>query len=510
MFIYIIVLLLILVLRIIILIFLWNHNLVIIRFKLFKSISFFDLEIIYTSWNFIFLFLVLIITLSVRFFSFSYIRVYPIQNFFMLYIGFVLRILWLILNSNFYWIIFGWDGLGVVSFLLIVYYGNFERVTNGLFTIFQNRFGDLFFVLFVVLVLSTRNFNRFYFFMAGLCLILGACVKRAQYPFNSWLLAAMRAPTPISSLVHSSTLVVAGVYILLQYSYVFIGYLTLLKYLRMLTLVLSLFGLINERDIKKLIAYSTMRHVGLILFLLRVQLYKVTYFHLNIHAIFKSLMFMCFGFTILHSYHAQDKRLVTYINITPLVKIFYYFACFCLIGLPFLRGFFSKDFIIEKTIEISVEMRDVFLLILFLRVRIYYRIKLLKLYQPVNTIFFNETQILGMCRLLLITVLIICMTNLFIRIIFRVRLELLSLKLVIYLFILSFLFLSILTNLNFKWLSYRKIFNMQELWIVNWYYLDQFMYSTIINVTFYTNVLNQIKYIVLVNWWVLILIVVVF
>lgn len=72
-----------------------------------------------------------------------------------------------------------------MSFLLIVYYGNFERVTNGLFTIFQNRFGDLFFVLFVVLVLSTRNFNRFYFFMAGLCLILGACVKRAQYPFNS-------------------------------------------------------------------------------------------------------------------------------------------------------------------------------------------------------------------------------------------------------------------------------------------------------------------------------------
>ena len=231
----------------------------------------------------------------------------------------------------------------MVSFLLIVYYRNFERVTNGLFTIFQNRFGDLFFVIFLLLILSLRNHGSFYFSLAGLFLILGACVKRAQYPFNAWLLAAIRAPTPISSLVHSSTLVVAGVYILLQYSYTFIAYLRFLKYVRLLTLIIRLFGLINETDIKKLIAYSTIRHVGLILFLLRLQLYKVTYFHLNVHAMFKSLMFICFGFTILHSYHAQDKRLVSYISLSPLIKIIYYFACFCLIGLPFLRGFFSKD-----------------------------------------------------------------------------------------------------------------------------------------------------------------------
>lgn len=215
-------------------------------------------------------------------------------------------------------------------------------------------------------------------------------------------------------------------------------------------MIISLFGLLNERDIKKLIAYSTIRHVGLILFLLSVQLYKVTYFHLNIHAIFKSLIFICFGFTILHSYHAQDKRLVTYVTVSPVIKILYYFACFCLIGLPFLRGFFSKDFIIEKTIEISVDMRNVFLLIIFLRVRIYYRIKLLKLYQPMFSISFNETQILGIIGLLVIIMGIILMINLFIRIIFRIRLELLSLKLVIYLFIFSFFLLRLLTNLNFK------------------------------------------------------------
>jgi len=116
------------------------------------------------------------------------------------------------------------------------------------------------------------------------------------------------------------------------------------------------FGLLNESDIKKLIAYSTISHVSLIIYLLRFQLYKIVYFHLNVHAIFKSLMFMCFGFVMLSSFHSQDKRLVSLVNINPLIKIIYYFSCLCLAGLPFLSGFFSKDFIIEKFIEFSYEI----------------------------------------------------------------------------------------------------------------------------------------------------------
>ena len=103
---------------------------------------------------------------------------------------------------------------------------------------------------------------------------------------------------------------------------------------------------VPENDIKKLIAYSTINHVSLIIYLLSFKLFKVVYFHLNIHAIFKSLIFICFGFVILSSYHAQDKRLVSLINLNPIVKIMYYFSCLCLMGLPFLSGFFSKDFII--------------------------------------------------------------------------------------------------------------------------------------------------------------------
>jgi len=172
----------------------------------------------------------------------------------------------------------------------------------------------------------------------------------------------MRAPTPISSLVHSSTLVVAGVYVLLQYRYCLMDILLVLKYVRFLRLFLSRVGLLNEIDIKKLIAYSTIRHVALIIYLLRFRLYKVVYFHLNVHAMFKSLIFICFGFVILSSFHSQDKRIVSLLNLNPLIKIIYYLSCLCLAGLPFLRGFFSKDIIIEKFIEFR---REFFLLVYY-------------------------------------------------------------------------------------------------------------------------------------------------
>jgi NADH-ubiquinone oxidoreductase chain 5 len=193
-------------------------------------------------------------------------------------------------------------------------------------------------------------------------------------------LAAIRAPTPISSLVHSSTLVVAGVYILLQYRYRLSDGLGVLKFVRLLRLIISGFGLLNETDIKKLIAYSTMSHVSLMLYLLRFGLYKIVYFHLNVHAIFKSLIFICFGYVMLISFHGQDKRLISLLRLNPGIKIIYNYACLCIMGLPFLRAFFSKDFIIEKIIEFSFEVFYIIMLLLFLGVSVFYRIKLLQLH----------------------------------------------------------------------------------------------------------------------------------
>lgn len=400
--------------------------------------------------------------------------------------------------------IFGWDGLGVVSFLLIVFYINYERINNGLFTLFQNRLGDLFFVFFIVGIINIRVGINIILKWGLFFLIIGSCVKRAQFPFNSWLLAAIRAPTPISSLVHSSTLVVAGVYILLQFSYCLYDYLFLLKIIRLLRLLISRFGLLNEFDIKKLIAYSTINHVSLIIYLYRFKLFKIVYFHLNVHAMFKSLIFMCFGFVILSSFHGQDKRLISLTNLNPLIKIIYYFSCLCLAGLPFLRGFFSKDFIIEKIIENSLEFSFIFFLLVFLGLRIYYSVKLMQLRNVIFAQGLVEKNFLGLWRVFIMTLVMIIFINIYITIVFRLSLEFVSIKIFVYFFIFLFFILRIVTNWNYKFKRYNNFMNMKEIWRINIYTLDQFVYW---NVSIYISrvrKLSSIKLFLLINWWVVI------
>lgn len=501
---------LLILIRILAILFIRNFPVIIFRFKLVNVRFFSDLELIISLWRFLFLIIVLLIRRRVIIFSFSYIRGYRVRNFVFLYVRFIIRIVWLILNNNFYWIIFGWDGLGVVSFLLIVFYINRERINNGLFTLFQNRIGDLFFVIFILGVVDLSIWRRIIIKWGVVFLILGACVKRAQFPFNSWLLAAIRAPTPISSLVHSSTLVVAGVYILLQYRYCLLDVLRILKYIRVIRLVLRRFGLLNEFDIKKLIAYSTLRHVSIIIYILRFKLFKVVYFHLNIHAMFKSLMFICFGFVILSSYHAQDKRLVTLINLNPIIKMVYYFSCLCLAGLPFLRGFFSKDLIIEKIIEISLERRFVFLLLGFLRIRIYYRIKLLRLTNVLFSYSLIEKRYLGISRVLVILSVIVLLINIFLSLVFSLSLELVSFKLFIYFLVLVFLFLSIITNWNYKIKVYDKMKNFKEIWVIKIYNVDSYIYWNVFSILEKVSYLNNVKLFLLINWWVIVLFIILF
>jgi len=258
----------------------------------------------------------------------------------------------------------------------------------------------------------------------------------------------MRAPTPISSLVHSSTLVVAGVFILLQFSYCLRDVLRTLKYISLLRLVIRRFGLLNEIDIKKLIAYSTISHVSLMIYLISFKLYKVVYFHLNIHAMFKSLIFICFGFVMLTSFHAQDKRLVSLLALNPIIKIVYYFSCLCLAGLPFLRGFFSKDFIIEKIIEARLELRFIIFLLLFIRISIYYSVKLIKLISVNFTYLIIEKNFIGIFSVLFILFIIVRIINLYITLVFSVSLEFVSFKITIYLLIVIFLFLSLRNEID--------------------------------------------------------------
>jgi len=211
-------------------------------------------------------------------------------------------------------------------------------------------------------------------------------------------------------------------------------------------LVIRRFGLLNERDIKKLIAYSTINHVSLMIYLLSFKLYKVVYFHLNVHAIFKSLIFMCFGYVILLSFHGQDKRLVRLSGINPLIKIIYYFACICIMGLPFLRAFFSKDFIIEKFMDYGNEFFFIFSLMGFLRLRVFYRIKLIQLTSVQFSYQIVDKNYLRIFSVILIVCVIIVMINVFISIIFRVSLEFLSYKLRVYLGIFMFFFFRLVVH----------------------------------------------------------------
>jgi len=494
----------------VIIIFLRNFQIIVISIKCFFNNFFGDLEFLLRVWNLLFLIIVLLISFTVIIFSFAYIRTLWVTNFVLLYSIFIIRMVWLIINTNFYWIIFGWDGLGVVSFLLIIFYINYERINNGLFTLFQNRLGDLFFVFFILFLIEIRIIINLMVKFGLLFLILGRCVKRAQFPFNSWLLSAISAPTPISSLVHSSTLVVAGVYILLQFRYCLINVLIIIKYLRFFSLLVRRFGLLNERDIKKLIAYSTINHVALIIYFLRYSLYKIVYFHLNIHAIFKSLMFISFGYVILSSFHGQDNRLISYISLNPVVKIIYYFSCMCLAGLPFLRAFFSKDFIVEKIIEYNNEYRFIIIFLFFLSLRIYYSIKLLNIKNCIFSYYFLEKNFYSIFRLLLIFRLIILIVNLYIFLIFTIRLEFVSFKFFIYLMILFFFILSFIIKLNFKLRSYNITQNFKEIWMLNFNSFDQYIYQNIFILLQNLRIMNNSKILLLLNWWVLIFFIVVF
>lgn len=175
--------------------------------------------------------------------------------------------------------------------------------------------------------------------------------KRAIYPFSPWLPLAMAAPTPISALVHSSTLVTAGLYLMIRFSYVIYRSYYLIKLLLILRLFTSFYAGINsifEKDLKKLIALSTLSHLGFIGIAFSVGLLKLAFFHILTHALFKSLLFMTMGDIIINLNHSQDIRyLSSGMLYTPMSCLIMYVSILNLLGLPNLSGYFSKDLVLE-------------------------------------------------------------------------------------------------------------------------------------------------------------------
>lgn len=195
---------------------------------------------------------------------------------------------------------------------------------------------------------------------------LGALTKRAQLPFSAWLPAAIAAPTPVSSLVHSSTLVTAGVYLIIRFrSFLKTGELSLsLIIISLLTIFISGLGANFEFDLKKIIALSTLSQLGVIIIALSLGFFELAFFHLLTHAIFKAILFLCAGVVIHRARGAQDIRFMgVFLKVSPILAGFIRLSSLSLSGFLFLRGFYSKDLILEISYFLNNSYIFVFLLV---------------------------------------------------------------------------------------------------------------------------------------------------
>nr|YP_010031116.1 NADH dehydrogenase subunit 5 [Ceratitis rosa]QOV02011.1 NADH dehydrogenase subunit 5 [Ceratitis rosa]QVL29493.1 NADH dehydrogenase subunit 5 [Ceratitis rosa]QVL29506.1 NADH dehydrogenase subunit 5 [Ceratitis rosa] len=297
-----------------------------------------------------------------------------INRFIMLVLMFVLSMMLLIISPNLISILLGWDGLGLVSYCLVIYFQNVKSYNAGMLTVLSNRIGDVAFLLAIAWMLNYGSWNYIFYLesmknmiemqIIGVLIMLAAMTKSAQIPFSSWLPAAMAAPTPVSALVHSSTLVTAGVYLLIRFNILlsesFMGQFLLL--ISGLTMFMAGLGANFEFDLKKIIALSTLSQLGLMMSILSMGFYKLAFFHLLTHALFKALLFMCAGAIIHNMNNSQDIRLMGGLGVyMPLTSGCFNVANLALCGMPFLAGFYSKDLILEVVSLSYVNMFSFFL-----------------------------------------------------------------------------------------------------------------------------------------------------
>nr|YP_008999623.1 NADH dehydrogenase subunit 5 [Antricola mexicanus]AHF21659.1 NADH dehydrogenase subunit 5 [Antricola mexicanus] len=260
----------------------------------------------------------------------------------------------MILSPNLFMILLGWDGLGVVSYCLVIYYQNYKSDAAGMITILSNRIGDVMILLSIVMLLNFGSLDFFVYsgmyWLSGFMLIVAGMTKSAQIPFSAWLPAAMAAPTPVSSLVHSSTLVTAGIYLLIRLELLMKmeEFSKFLLFFSLMTMMMAGIGAMFETDLKKIIALSTLSQLGLMMMILSLGKIDLTFFHLLTHAMFKAMMFLCAGFMIHSSLGSQDIRFMGgFYKMSPLIGIAFSLANMSLFGIPFLSGFYSKDLILE-------------------------------------------------------------------------------------------------------------------------------------------------------------------
>nr|YP_001586134.1 NADH dehydrogenase subunit 5 [Reishia clavigera]AAZ74644.1 NADH dehydrogenase subunit 5 [Reishia clavigera] len=318
---------------------------------------------------------VCLISGCVMLFSSSYMSHDPfLKRFTWLVMLFVLSMNLLVFIPSLPALLLGWDGLGIVSFVLVIYYQNMKSLGAGMLTVLANRIGDVMILISIgLLVLQghwmiTSIWDFYLSTWMALTITLAAMTKSAQIPFSSWLPAAMAAPTPVSALVHSSTLVTAGVFLIIRF-FPFLssisGFKTALLFISVLTLLMAGIGANYENDLKKVIALSTLSQLGVMMMSLGMGMPYLALFHLYTHALFKALLFLCAGMIIHNSSNTQDIRHMGLLfSQAPLTVGCMNVANLALCGAPFLSGFYSKDLILEFSLHSPTNLLMVLLIFL--------------------------------------------------------------------------------------------------------------------------------------------------
>ncbi|OYT84933.1 MAG: NADH-quinone oxidoreductase subunit L [Burkholderiales bacterium PBB6] len=314
------------------------------------------------------------VSLMVHIYTIGYMEEDPGYQRFFSYISlFTFSMLMLVMSNNFLQLFFGWEAVGLVSYLLIGFW--FKKPTAifaNMKAFLVNRVGDFGFILGIGLVLAyTGSLNYTEVFAKSgelsklifpgtdwalltvtcICLFIGAMGKSAQFPLHVWLPDSMEGPTPISALIHAATMVTAGIFMVTRMSPLFELSDTALNFILAIGSITALFmgflGII-QNDIKRVVAYSTLSQLGYMTVALGVSAYNVAVFHLMTHAFFKALLFLAAGSVIIGMHHDQDIRNMGGLRKRmPITWITSLLGSLALIGTPFFAGFYSKDSIIE-------------------------------------------------------------------------------------------------------------------------------------------------------------------
>lgn len=330
---------------------------------------------------------VLFISANVIWFSSSYISREPnLSRFTLLVLLFVSAINLLIFVPNLICLLVGWDGLGLVSFILVIYYQNHKSCRAGMITALTNRLGDVMLLVSIAWTFSIEDWSISFVnstdtpYILWFTIIVAAITKRAQVPFSAWLPAAIAAPTPVSALVHSSTLVTAGVFLLFRFRPTLLKTQTfnyVLLIVSSTTMFIAGIIAISEIDMKKIIALSTLRQLGVMIFSLAIGLPQLAFFHLITHALFKACLFICAGNLIHTNHHSQDLRLIGNSGLQmPATTSCIMVSNIALCAMPFIAGFFSKDAIIEISLSINTNVLIFFILSLATALTALYSIRL--------------------------------------------------------------------------------------------------------------------------------------